>query len=471
MKKSIDLGKLMLFILKNSWLVILCAAICFGVMYWRTASRQVDTYTASGTMYVYNGNPNLVNYQYTSTSDLNSAIQLLDTYSVVVRSNKVLDAVAERLSADYPGITPEFINSTLSMGSVSDTGVMRISCTSTAAQLSADICNAVLDVAPAEIIRVVNAGGIEIIDYAAVPESPNSRNPMMKGAIGGLAGAVLAAGVLSVLFLVNQRVGSAKELTDSYTPPVLAEVCLDKRKNDQNGHFLLTAQSPMEITESYAKLRMNLSYTLVGKNSRAVMITSSISGEGKSTIAANLAISCALSGRKVLLVDADMRRACQKDLFMLEDGLPGLSDVLAGSFRWQDVILPQAERGIDLLPAGHIPPNPAELLESGEMERLLGELAGAYDLILVDSPPINIVSDPVALANKVAGALFVVRQGVSEHREIRQALNTAELVNLNLLGFIFYANNPRKGSYYSKKYYKYYHQYDKRGQDQQKGNV
>ncbi len=97
---QIDLIKLSLYILKRIWLVILCAAIGFGAMYWYSTRNQRDTYTASGTMYVYNGNPNVVNYQYTSYSDITSAVRLIDTYMVVVKSNKVLDAVVERLAPE-----------------------------------------------------------------------------------------------------------------------------------------------------------------------------------------------------------------------------------------------------------------------------------------------------------------------------------------------------------------------------------
>ena len=97
---DIDWIKLALYILKRCWVIIICAMIGFGYMYWQAASRGRDTYTASGTMYVYNNNPNLVNYGYTSSSDLASAVRLIDTYLVVVKSNKVLDVVVERLIPD-----------------------------------------------------------------------------------------------------------------------------------------------------------------------------------------------------------------------------------------------------------------------------------------------------------------------------------------------------------------------------------
>ena len=114
--------------------------------------------------------------------------------------------------------------------------------------------------------------------------------------------------------------------------------------------------------------------------------------------------------------------------------------------------------GIDLLPAGRIPPNPTELLESQDMQRLISKLSEKYDLVLLDSPPVNIVSDPLALSDKVAGALFVVRQDVSDHREVRKALIAAEMANLELLGFIFYAESLLHGSYYSRKHYRNYYQ-------------
>lgn len=198
---KINIQKLAAFVLKRCWIIILCAAMGFAGLYCYTKYYKKDTYTAYATMYVLNGNPNLVNYQYANANDLSSAVQLLDTYMVVVRSSKVMNVVAERLMKDYPGIYADYISSTLSMGSVSDTGAMRIISTTPNAQLSADICNAVADVAPAEIIRVVNAGSIEVIDYAETPEYPDNRNPKNRGMLGAIAGAAAAAALLVLVFI------------------------------------------------------------------------------------------------------------------------------------------------------------------------------------------------------------------------------------------------------------------------------
>ena len=458
-----DMVKLLQYYTKRLWIVALCAVVGFSFMYLRTVNQKIDSYTASGTLYVYNGNPSMINYNYTSTNDLNSAVQLLNTYMVVVKSAKVMDAVAERLSAKYPGISPEFIAQTLSMASVSNTGVLQVNCVTWNPQMSADICNAVLDVAPAEIVRVVSAGGSKIIDYAQPPQYPNSRSPMRKGLIGAVAGGLLAGVVLLILFLLNHKIANAKDLTDNFTPPVLASIRRSRTENSDPGYFLLSEQSEMETLDRYAKLRMNLLYTLAGKEHRTVEITSAIAGEGKSTVAANLAISCALGGKRVLLVDSDLRRACQRDNFKYPKESKGLSEALIDDHDWRSSVISTQWENLNVLPAGEYPPNPAELLGIKRMGELLREMESEYDMVLLDMPPINIVSDPLAVSESVAGCLFVSRQNYSDLRDIRKALISAEMTGMNVLGFVFYGERLHEDSYYSRKYYKkYYHSYDYR---------
>lgn len=451
--RKIDIKKLIIYLLKRAWLIALCAGIGFAGMFFYSEYKKVDTYTASATMYVINANPNLVNYQYANASDLSSAVQLLDTYMVVVRSNKVMDVVAERLNKQYPGIPANYISSTLSMGSVSQTGVLQINSTTVDPQLSADICNAVVDVAPAEIIRVVNAGNIEVIDYAMAPTSPDPYSSTKKGIYGALAAGVLVAGIMIFLFLINHKVTDAESLSENYTPPVLAAIKRQKKNVPCASAYLINDMSPLELIESYAKLRMNLLYTMVGKENRIVAITSAISGEGKSTIAANLAISCAMSGKNVLLVDADMRRACQKENFEYDEKSPGLSDVLIGNVHWWDAVLSTDQDNLKILPAGQMPPNPAELLSLPFVQDLFPQMQQDFDLVLMDLPPINVVSDPLVISNYVAGCLFVVRQNYSDHRAIKKALISAELTGMNPLGFVYYGDDIIEKSYYNRKYY------------------
>ena len=470
----IDLVKLFFYLLKRIWIIAICCIIGFFSMYIYSAKSIPDTYTAAGTMFVYNGNPATTNYQYTSSNDLDSAVKLIDTYMVVIKSNKVLDAITERLAPKYPQISPGFIYSSLSAGSVSDTSVMQIRCTTADAQLSADIVNAVLDVAPEEIIRVVSAGSCEIIDYAYVPIMPDDRNLFHRGVVGAFTAAILAGSVFVIVFLLNRRIVDVKELTDSYTPPVLASIHrekIDERKEKrEQASYLLTNLSSMEKTEDYAKLRMNLLYTLVGKEHHVVSVTSPVSGEGKTTIAANLAVSCAMAGKKVLLIDGDMRRGCLSEMFQYDSKKPGLSNILVGETEWQSTVLDTEHDTLHLLPAGHLPPNPAELLGSMKMRDFLEKMEQVYELIILDMPPVNIVSDPLVISSLVAGCLFITRQNYTDHRDLRKALISAEMTGMIVLGFVFYGEDLLLGGnygYYSKKnYQKYYKDYYSRNENQ-----
>lgn len=458
-----DIVKILMYVLKRAWVIILCAELGFGSLYYYTTRFIPETFTSSGRMYVNNGNPNISEYQYANSNDLYSAVQLINTYLVVVKSDKVMNAVVEKLSDSYPNVTASSISPTLSMASVSETGVVAVSSKTRDAQMSTDIVNAVMEYAPDEIIRVVSAGSIEIIDYAKVPVLPDNRGEIQRGLYGAMIGAVVGICILILLYLINQRVVDADDLTSNYTPPVLASLKRVDVNKAEPDSFLLTNQSPMEVMESYSKLRMNLLYTLVGKDSHSVVVSSSISGEGKTTIAANLAISCAMGGKKVLLVDGDLRRACQRDIFKIDNQAKGLSDILVGSCKWQDTIIKNVIETLDLLPAGHFPPNPAEILGSNEMTSLLKALEDEYDLVLLDMPPINIVSDPLVLSKNVAGCLFVVRQNFSDHRDIRKSLIASEMTGMSILGFVFYGENINQGGYYNRRYYKnYYNKYDYR---------
>ena len=463
----IDILKLFKYYLKRIWILAICGMIGFATMYFYTLMSTSDTYTAAGTIYVGNGNPAATNYQYTSSNDLDSAVKLIDTYMVVIKSNKVLDVITERLAPQYPQITPGFIAGSLSAGAVSETSVLQICGTTFDPQLSADIVNAVLDVAPDEIIRVVGVGNCEVIDYANVPIFPDDRGLFRGGILGALFGIFVAGSVLLILFLLDRRITDAKELTDSYTPPVLASIQREKvdekKEKREQASFLLTNKSPLEKVESYAKLRMNMLYTLVGKEHNVVAVTSPVSGEGKTTIASNLAISCALGGKDVLLIDGDMRRACLQEMFQYDAKKPGLSNILVGDISWQQAVLNSEYKSLHLIPAGQLPPNPAELLGSSQMKDLLNRLEQAYELIILDLPPVNVVADPLAVSADVAGCLLVTRQYYSDHRDIRKALIAAEMTGMEVLGFIFYGEDLTTGSqygYYGKKYYqKYYKNY------------
>ena len=199
---------------------------------------------------------------------------------------------------------------------------------------------------------------------------------------------------------------------------------------------ILNEKTPFATKEAYKTLRTNIRFALQGNGCKKFCITSSSQGEGKSITMLNLAITFAEAGQRVLLIDADMRRPAVARL-LVEKATPGLSNILAGLTTEQEALRKDVFPNLDVIYSGDIPPNPAELLDSDRMRTLLEDLSKWYDYILVDTPPVNIVSDACVVASMLDGALLLARQGRSRKESLKRAVNHLELANVKILGCIF----------------------------------
>lgn len=228
---------------------------------------------------------------------------------------------------------------------------------------------------------------------------------------------------------------------------------------------LLSTESKFFVKEAYKALRTNMIFSLTEEGSKIIMITSSRSAEGKSTNCMNLAITFAETGAKVCVVDADMRKPKIAKLNQ-EKGTPGLSNVLARLNKLDEVIRPSKYQNLDIVYSGNIPPNPAELLASEKMTKIMKELETRYDYIFVDTPPVNVVTDAALLAGQMHGVLFVVRQNETTKEDLAEALQQMEMAKAKVLGVLFNDIKPsasksyryrysRRG-YYRNNYYYYY---------------
>lgn len=216
------------------------------------------------------------------------------------------------------------------------------------------------------------------------------------------------------------------------------------------GHNMSFAAS-----EAYKLLRTNLVFTMTDENKcKVIGVTSAMRGEGKSTTSMNLAITLADGGKRVLLIEADMRLPIVATTLQIDEA-PGLSNVLAGVSTLNESV--QHFRDVprlSILPAGEIPPNPNELLSSRRMDGVLNALVPAFDYIILDLPPINAVSDGLAVSNLLSGMLVVVRQDYCEQGALAEAMRRMELLQVKVLGFVM---NGAEG--HDKSYKKYGHKY------------
>lgn len=236
----------------------------------------------------------------------------------------------------------------------------------------------------------------------------------------------------------------------------------------RNQMAVLNKETPFIVREAYKTARTNIVFSVSGSGSdecKVIAITSANPGEGKTTSSLNLALTFAQTGARVLIVDGDLRKPrIHQYLGIVKTN--GLSTILSNQKMFDEVVHRDVRDGLDCLPSGSIPPNPAELLASNAMSDLLEILRMQYDYILIDTPPVTVVTDAVALSPYVNGVIMVVREGITNHESIEHALNLLKIAKVKVLGFFVNDIDPASvnyGSYrksYGKRYgYKYGYKY------------
>ncbi|MBO5136137.1 MAG: CpsD/CapB family tyrosine-protein kinase [Clostridia bacterium] len=220
---------------------------------------------------------------------------------------------------------------------------------------------------------------------------------------------------------------------------------------------ILNEKTSFNVKEAYKALRTNIIFSLPReeKNKR-VMISSSLASEGKSTTCVNIAITFAQMGAKVCLIDCDLRRPNIGRLLSL-DSAPGISNFLIDAVTKEDIIHKNVRENLDVICSGDVPPNPAELIGSETMDKLLKELDEEYEYIFIDSPPICVVTDPSILASKASGVVLVALQNSTEKDVIKLAVEQVEFVGAKLLGFVLNGVEYTATGRYKYRYgYRYY---------------
>lgn len=250
-----------------------------------------------------------------------------------------------------------------------------------------------------------------------------------------------------------------------------------KTKLDENsmkyGVALITASEPHSaIAEQYRTIRTNIQFSFISKIFKTLAFTSSNPSEGKSTVSANMAVSWAEEGKKVLLVDADLRRTTMHRTFNVPNN-KGLTTIITSqqSVDLNAVVHPTFIKNLSVLTSGPMPPNPAELLGSKRMSELLHFLSDHYDLIILDIPPVNTVTDAQVISSKVDGVIMVIPQGIANKDAVLRACALLRHVDANIIGAIMNRVTAKEsggyyGGYYGDYYGGYYGTSDKK-RDQQ----
>lgn len=364
------------------------------------------------------------------------------SFASLARTPRVLTPVAQELgiaggaSAVAGRLTVKASETTVVLTlTVTDTDPRR------AAEIAAAVADQTIDVV-AELAPADPEGGgpavrASVVTPATVPSSPSSPDIVLNLAASAVLG--LALGTLAALGreALDTRILDAQVLAELSGRPLIGTIGRWTAGNVDRVAIAAAPHSP--AAETFRQLRTNLQFLRVAEDTagkgHVVSITSSLAGEGKSTVASNLAAALAETGARVLLVDADLRRPSVGDFLGVESAV-GLTTVLTGQAELEDVVQEWGEAGLRVLPSGAVPPNPTELLASPAMRRLLDELRQRYEHVIVDTAPLLPVADAAVLSQLVDGTIVVARAGRVRRAQLAQALANLDQVSAPVLGLV-----------------------------------
>lgn len=394
---------------------------------------------------------------YFSLSYGNSAVDLsqgssytqaqMESYAMLATSPRVLEEVATTLPFATSGIQ---LAGEVSTSVAAGTVIIRISASDPSAEHAAAIANKVAGTlgVTARSLSPKDSRGKPTVDVytvgsARVPTQravPATKRNIAAGLLGGLVLAI-AIGVLREK--LDDKVRSVADLNAVVDKPVLGEVTMPRRSR---GAQLPVRDLPLSgRAEAYRKLRTNLRFLQVGSGHSTVVITSSEESEGKTTTALNLAFACAEAGDRVLLIDADVRRPAVADRLGIE-GNAGLSTILSGLSEFEEVVQPLGSNGkLFVLPSGTIPPNPGQLLSSTRMAALVHRVTDEYDIVILDCPPLDPVTDAALVSQLASGAVLVAGAGSVSRARLSESVRALEQGGADLFGVVLARKRLRSG--------------------------
>ena len=286
-----------------------------------------------------------------------------------------------------------------------------------------------------EIALAGNTPDFKILSQATLPTVPISPKRFAIQAAGLVAGFFICFFVLGLAYLFNDRITSVKEIEQILNIPVLG--VLPANSVASKIPFYIVNNPKSRLSESIRNLRSNLDFVVNSKNRRILTVSSTISGEGKSFLAQNLAATLALSKKKVILLDLDLRKDKKVLPFSIPDTNKGISTILINKNSWQECLVDTHVEGLDYLPNGPVPPNPAELLMNGEFDALLAELKEKYDFVVLDTPPAGLVIDGVSAMKRSDLSIYVFRCNYSKKESLKTLDRLVQINKINNMAIVF----------------------------------
>ncbi|MCU1616135.1 MAG: capsular exopolysaccharide family [Frankiales bacterium] len=419
--------------LRAAWLVVVMGAVVgaaagFGVTYLMT-----PLYTSSTQFFV-------------TTRDSQSPAdawqggqfsqQRVTSYAQLVTSYELLGRVIDQLRLD---MTRDELAQEITARGVTETVLLDVSVTDPSPRRAQSIARAIDDQFTVLVKELETPDGsalspvkVSLLQEPELATSPSAPNVPLNIVLGAVVGLLLAGAVALLRVHLDRSVRDPDDAAAVAGTPVIGTVPEDSVLAKRH---VIEWERGGQAAEGYRQLRMNLQFLNVDEPPRVIMVSSALPAEGKTTLAINLALALTESGRRVTVVEADLRRPRITSYLGLVGGV-GLTNVLSGTAALDDVIQFYDERGLRVLPAGPIPPNPGELLTSDTMAAVLGKLRATNDFVIVDAPPLLPVADATGLGPLVDGVLLCIRYGRTRKDQVRHASAALDRVRARKLGLV-----------------------------------
>ncbi len=427
-------------------LIIACAIVGGSIGYSYNTYIKKPLYSTYTTIILVRNNENSI-----KTSDLSQDItlnqKLVSTYTEIIKSRLVLGQVIDSLDLN---ISYGELAKKISVHSLNDTEMLKIVVTDEDATEAVIIANNLTEVFGKEVSEIYKLDNVFVVDVAKVDEKPVNISTVRDTIIGALLGIFLSSLIVFIKYYFNDKIRDSESIEKELEVPVLAKVF-----KSSDATQLVVKDKPNAITsECIRNLRTNLQFSSIDKNLKTVLVTSSVPGDGKSFVSSNLAISFAQNGKRVLLVDCDLRKGVLHKRFGVS-GFQGLSNLLLEDINnFKKYVVNTDVENLSLIPRGVIPPNPSELLGSKKNSSLMKVLRDRYDIIILDSPPVTGLSDALILSPLVDKVILVSSMNHTPMPDLINAKKSLDGAGAELAGTVL--NNVTGKGKSSGGYYYYY---------------
>ncbi len=422
---------------RRYWWLLLLGPLVAGAAAFFVSKQMTPVYRTSTTILVnQTQSPGLLQY-----NDILTSERLTNTYAQLIKRDQIMSAVRNDLGL---GGSLSSVSKRVSVSTIRNTQLLKISAEDPNPVLTAQLANATASA----FIRynsesLGGPGTVTIADPARIPTAPVKPNVRLNTTLAAAMGLLVVCGLVVLLEYLDDTVKATDEAVAGTGLPMLGVVRRLHREKRLGGPAVLDP----ETADAFLQLRTNVHFAGIGSKLKSILVTSAGPGEGKSTTAAGLAVVLAQAGERVIVVDTDLRRPSLHRIFGVPNsfGLTGL--LLSDAADPSPALVESGVKNLRILPSGPLPPNPADLLMSSNMENIRNRLSSLADYVIFDSPPILAVTDASILAGTTAGTLLVAAAGKTRKTALKHAAQELVRTQTRIVGLIVNKARVRQGYY------------------------